>query len=63
MNIYLDQFDDALDKAKEMTLRLNNSEMSDVATQIIHAVELLADEVCRAAELERDSKYDDCEDY
>ena len=62
MNIYLDQFDDALDKAKEMTLRLNNSEMSDVAMQIIHAVELLADEVHRAAELERDSKYDDCED-
>lgn len=62
MNIYLEEFDEALDKAKQMTLRLNDSKMSDVAMQIIHAVELLADEVHRAANLERDNKFCDSND-
>lgn len=43
----LERFDEALDKAKDMTLRLNDSEMSDVAMQIIHAIDLLADEVVK----------------
>lgn len=43
----LEHFDAALDKAKEMTDRLRDSQLADLAAQIIHAVELLADEVAK----------------
>lgn len=43
----LEHFDAALDRAKEMTNRLHNSQLADLHAQIIHAIELLADEVAK----------------
>lgn len=54
MNIYLDHVNESLKKATEMAHRLENSSISDVASQIIQTIELLIDEIDRASKLEND---------
>lgn len=43
----LERFDEALDAAKEMASKLKDGETTDIIAQIIHAVDLLADELAK----------------
>lgn len=43
----LERFDEALDTAKEMASKLKDGETTDIIAQIIHAVDLLADELAK----------------